>query len=317
LGYSGGVTFLAVLDSNFRIASVAALRSSYSLSPSWVIAGPSSLYLGVSFEDPSSPKGALVVASIGYDLKLQWAKRIETETFWTEAVLSRDKLYIVGSPLVGPKYVYEGRMWVLDLVGGTPAGHLRFYGNDSITFEKPVALPDGTVAIAGGYTDEAPAAVVTRGRLWLVVRGLDYGLYFGYVDLATGSFSGWQCILGGTPYRLALATVGSRLWLVVTGFDGRVWVNWYNLATGQWSTWQPVPDKLIDSAPAAYYAGKFYIFVRGLKGLIYYVVTSDDVSFSPWYTVGGSTPSAPYSTSDGTRLYLVVHGDDNRIWVSQ
>jgi len=173
-------------------------------------------------------------------------------------------------------------------------------------------------SVQEGATDEAPGAVVVGGRLWLVVRGLDNGLYFGYVDLGTGGFSGWQPISGGTYFRPALTTDGSRLWLVVTGFDGGVWVNKYDIATGQWGTWQPVPYGSTNAAPAAaYYAGKLYIAVRGTDGVIYYATTSDGVSFSSWYTVGGSTPSAPYLTSDGTRLYLVVRGDDNRIWVSQ
>jgi len=173
-------------------------------------------------------------------------------------------------------------------------------------------------SVQEGFTDEAPGAVVVGGRLWLVVRGLNNGLYFGYVDLATGGFSGWQPIPGGTYFRPALATDGSRLWLVVTGFDGRVWVNKYDVATGQWGTWQPVPVGSTNAAPAAaYYAGRLYIAVRGTNGVIYYATTSDGASFSSWSPLGGSTPSAPYLTSDGTSLYLVVRGDDNRIWVSR
>jgi len=225
------------------------------------------------------------------------------------------EIYVAGTYDAGGKWG-----WVVYAISPQSGFYLVVRGLDGRVWWRQCSGVSCGVwsSVQEGATDEAPGAVVVGGRLWLVVRGLNNGLYFGYVDLATGRFSGWQPIPGGTRFRPALATDGSRLWLVVTGFDGRVWVNRYDIATGQWGTWSPVPEGWTVSAPAAaYYAGRLYIAVRGTNGVIYYVTTSDGASFSTWIPVAGSTPSAPYLTSDGTRLYLVVRGDDNRIWVSQ
>jgi len=56
------------------------------------------------------------------------------------------------------------------------------------------------------------------------------GIYFGYIDLNTRIFSGWEKLPGSTPSRPALAFdywVFDMIVVVVRGMDNKVYYNIY------------------------------------------------------------------------------------------
>ena len=51
-----------------------------------------------------------------------------------------------------------------------------------------------------GHTCDSLAAAVYDGKLYMVVRGMDESsLWFGWINLADDSFSGWTWLSGSTP----------------------------------------------------------------------------------------------------------------------
>jgi hypothetical protein len=104
--------------------------------------------------------------------------------------------------------------------------------------------------------------------------------------------------------------------LVVRGGDNRIYYRMYSSTSASWYGWNSLPTGTTLDSPAAAYADKLYVVVRGSDGssLWFSSVSLTDSSFSGWTLLTGSTPSPPTLTSNGTNLALVVRGGDNRIY---
>lgn len=171
-----------------------------------------------------------------------------------------------------------------------------------------------------GLTCDSPAAALYSGKLYLVVRGMDgYSLWFGWITLADGSFSGWTRLSGATESAPALVSYDSRLTLVARGLDDYVYYRIYDCTTESWSSWKAIPNgTTCDSPAAAALNGYLHIVVRRSDGSSlwhgYLDISTDD--FYGWQRVSGATLSRPTLTASETvnRLYLVVRGLDDRIY---
>ena len=183
----------------------------------------------------------------------------------------------------------------------------------------------GAWAQLPGSTPDAPSLAVSTGtsRVYIAVRGMNNGIYFGYFDLINQTFSGWKRLPGSTPSRPVLASDRSgsfsgKLVLVVRGMDNRIYYNVFDEASSTWSGWRRLPTGSTVDAPAAAIAnGKLHIAVRGSDGQSIWYANLDlrSWSFSGWKKLPGSTPSAPSMTFDGYRMWLAVRGMDNRIYL--
>ena len=174
----------------------------------------------------------------------------------------------------------------------------------------------GWKALPSGSTLDSPAAAFVGGDLHVVVRGGDNkSLWHAVVDPLTNTFKkGWTRLNGSTPSRPVLTTDGTNLYLVVQGCNNRIY---YNLFNGTWLGWKALPSgSTIDAPAAAFLNGKLHIVVRGTDGksIWYTQVDPSTGATSVWTTLSGSTPSAPYLTTDGSKLYLLVRGSNNVVY---
>src|SRR5206468_9329568 len=74
----------------------------------------------------------------------------------------------------------------------------------------------------GGGTTAEPACASMNGTLHLLVRGVDYGLWYNSLDEVSGRWSGWQSLGGSleSPPALAASPSINRLDVVVQGAAG-------------------------------------------------------------------------------------------------
>ena len=183
----------------------------------------------------------------------------------------------------------------------------------------PGSTPDAPSA-AWGF-DPAQGAY-SSSRVYIVVRGMDNGIYFGYIDLNTRIFSGWKKLPGSTPSRPVLAFDYWGFYMiaiVVRGMDNKIYYNIYFTRNYTWSGWKRIPlGSTIDSPAAAITDAGLHIVVRGSDGRSIWYACLDRYSFqfSGWRQLPGSTPSAPSMTSDGYYLAIAVRGADNRVYIS-
>ena len=172
-----------------------------------------------------------------------------------------------------------------------------------------------------GSTPDSPSlapSTLYSNRVYIVVRGGDNGIYFGYLDSASGSFSGWQKLPGSTPSKPVLVGASRFLVLVVRGGDNKIYYNVYNETTATWSGWKRLPTGSTIDAPGATVTGfMLHVVVRGNDGrsLWYGALNLLSGSFSGWSVLPGSTPSFPFLGSDGNYVWLAVRGGDNSIYI--
>ncbi|MCC6049520.1 MAG: hypothetical protein LM580_02365 [Thermofilum sp.] len=177
-----------------------------------------------------------------------------------------------------------------------------------------------------GLTPDAPSAAANTdgSRVYVAVRGMDNGIYFGYFDIASQKFVGWTRLPGSTPSRPVLVSDPSggfsgKLVLVARGMDNRIYYNVFDEATSKWSGWRRLPTGSTLDAPAAAIAnGKLHIAVRGSDGRSIWYANLDlqNWQFSGWRQLPGSTPSAPSMATEGYSVWLAVRGMDNGIYLT-
>ncbi|MEM1518474.1 MAG: C1 family peptidase [Nitrososphaerota archaeon] len=186
-----------------------------------------------------------------------------------------------------------------------------------------------------GSASEGVAAAYCDPYLYFVVRGFspENSLWFSYIDVHSGNFSGWTRIPGSTPSKPALAIDPNNcedLYLVVRGMDNGIWLNifeGYHLKR-KWLGWRRLPGTTPDSPAIAILFNEvsemeLHIVVRGFspENSIYHGVYNIDTgAFSGWRMISGSTPSSPalatiYDSNIEDRLLLAVRGMDNRIYL--
>jgi hypothetical protein len=130
----------------------------------------------------------------------------------------------------------------------------------------------------------------------------NYSIWYSYVNLTDGTFSGWTLLSGATPSAPTLASNGTILTLVVRGEDNRIYYRFYDIASQTWSGWNILPSGWTPDSPAAVVSSNtLYISVRGFannnQSIYFASINLADQSFSGWTLLSGSTPSAPTLTS--------------------
>ncbi|MEM2507235.1 MAG: C1 family peptidase [Nitrososphaeria archaeon] len=117
-----------------------------------------------------------------------------------------------------------------------------------------------------------------------------------------------------TPHKVELK------YLVVRGTDNKIY--WRRHLT-TWENWIKIPTGSTSEGPAAVACGgKLHMVVKGFNpenSLWYGYVDLSTNSFSGWVRVPGLTPSKPalaVDPIDCDKLYLVVRGMDNSIWLN-
>ncbi len=191
----------------------------------------------------------------------------------------------------------------------------RMYNSSTSSWETWRALP--------GSTSESPAAAVSSGRLYVVVRGMSgSSFWFGSVNLADNSFSGWTALDGQTTAAPTLVSNGTMLALVVKGYtSGSIWYRLYNIQTQVWGSWRMVPTgSTSDRIAAAMVGNTLHLAVKGASSNAQYKASINTVNyaFSGWTQLAGSSPSAPTlaNLQNGT-MYLAIRASDNRVSVNK
>mgnify|MGYP000064708189 CR=1 FL=1 len=176
----------------------------------------------------------------------------------------------------------------------------------------------GSWKMLPGSTIDSPAAVECGGRLHIVARGNSNTLWYGYVNLSTGNFSGWKRLSGATPSRPDLAaTADCKLYLAIRGMDDQIYLNYHNGST--WVGWRRIPGSTLDGPAIAVLGNSLHVIIRGSDGLSLWhgIMDLSTNTWWRWIKISGSTPSTPDLAADqatGT-LYLAVRGKNNRIYV--
>jgi len=186
----------------------------------------------------------------------------------------------------------------------------RIYYNvfeDGSTWTGWVGLP--------GKTCDRPVATVQGGKLHLVVRSITgKGIYHGWVDLSTQSFSGWIRLSGDTPSAPALTASSSSLFLVVRGFNDRIYYRSY--VGGTWSSWVALPGRIYTPPSATVVSDQLHLVVIGGYGRMFHGwVELSTNYFSGWVMMSGSTPSTPALADDESSVYLIVRGNNDRVYM--
>ena len=183
----------------------------------------------------------------------------------------------------------------------------------------------GAWALLPGSTPAAPSIVVNRerSRVYIAVRGMDNGIYFGYFDVLNQTFRGWMRLSGSTPSKPTLVSdrsgsIGDGLVLIVRGMNNGIYYNVFNESSFKWSGWKHLPGSTVDAPAAVIAEGKLHIVVRGGDGrsLWYAYLDLGSWAFRSWTRLPGSTPSTPSMASDGYTVWLAVRGMDNRIYIN-
>jgi len=218
-------------------------------------------------------------------------------------------------------------------LGGTTAGPAVFCSGGGASLYMSVRSSDNSsiylrsysngawsawMNLAGGTTTE-PACAVMNGTLHLLVRGVDYDLYYNSLNLVSGVWSGWLSLNGTLLSSPALAASPSlnRLDVVVQGASGAIWHK--ALINGVWSqTWDPPPTGgSTADIPAISSDGlSLHLVVRGAdNGLWYSTLNFTTSVWSGWVSLGGTTGVTPTLAMDSSgTLHLFVVGAYGQIY---
>ena len=171
-----------------------------------------------------------------------------------------------------------------------------------------------------GSTTDSPAAAVYAGVLHVVVRGGGNRIYYGYVTLSSGVFSGWTPLSGSTPSPPSLtAGPDGNLYLAVRGADNGIYLR--VRSGGSWGpTWTKLPGSTIDGPSVAAAGMLLHFAVRGSDGssIWHGRMLRGSLVWVGWTRVVGSTPSRPaLCVASESEVYMVVRGSDNRVYVNR
>jgi len=169
----------------------------------------------------------------------------------------------------------------------------------------------------GGIALDGPSATYYNGKLYVAVRGMNNSIWYGYIDIASGNFSGWISVPGLTPSRPTLVSTSNGVLMLVRGLGDDIWVyplTWPN------ASWINIPGLTIDSPVAVGVGSKVHIVVRGLDGysLWFGVLDINTWSFTGWNSIAGLTDSTPDLVVDkSTRVvYLAVKGIEGGVFIN-
>ena len=169
----------------------------------------------------------------------------------------------------------------------------------------------------GGGTTAEPACASMNGTLHLLVRGVDYGLWYNSLDEVSGRWSGWQSLGGSleSPPALAASPSINRLDVVVQGAAGAI--SHKTLINGVWSqTWDPLTGITSDIPAVSSDGLTLHMVVRGAdNGLWYNALNFTTSLWSGWVSLGGTTGIRPSLAADSSgTLHLFVVGSNGQIF---
>lgn len=176
--------------------------------------------------------------------------------------------------------------------------------------------------VPNSTNSDGPAAAACKDKLHLVVRGTNpvNSIWYGYVDINSGSFSGWKKIPGSTSSKPELVAdpTSCNLYLVVRGVTGGIWLNIYDGTT--WSGWKRIPGTIPDSPAIAILDKKLHFVIRASspENSIWHGIYNIETGvFSGWTRISGATSSSPdLAVNPGeSKLYLAVRGLKNTIYL--
>jgi hypothetical protein len=162
------------------------------------------------------------------------------------------------------------------------------------------------------------------GRLDLVVRGMDNGLYHKSWTYAGGWSSSWDTPGGKTQDRPAITVLHGQLYMVVRGIDNGIYWNRLDFGTGAWLGWSKIPGSTPSGPAIAVYdggtTGRLDLVVRGMNNGIYHKSLIPPGYWSTaWDSPGGATPTRPVTSFDWPSSYtsdisIFVVGTDSILY---
>jgi hypothetical protein len=166
----------------------------------------------------------------------------------------------------------------------------------------------------GGVFADGPAAAYVDGKVYVTGRDGNGGIWYGFIDTTTNSFSGWTATGGASPSRPEAVATPKGVYIIVRGAASDVWA--YSIKTGSWTKLEGGATS--DTPGAAVMGTKVYVVIRGLDGasLWYGVLDVDSGTFSGWSSLNGAADSTPTVVADPSsmRVYIIVRAADNSIW---
>jgi hypothetical protein len=157
-----------------------------------------------------------------------------------------------------------------------------------------------------------------NGTLHLLVRGVDYGLWYNSLNETSGRWSGWLSLGGSLLSSPALAASPSlnRLDVVVQGASGAIYHR--ALINGIWQPWEAPAGGNTADIPAVSSDGRsLQVVVSGGDNGVYYNALnfSSGQWFPNWVSLSGTTGFAPSLATDSSgTVHLFVVGTYGRIY---
>jgi hypothetical protein len=168
----------------------------------------------------------------------------------------------------------------------------------------------------GGATLNGPSCAVLNGVLYVAVTGVDGALWYNWMQLPSGSWSGWKSLLGASPMSPVLVASSSqgRLDLLVVGTHQEIWHK--SFSNGVWSASWDTPGGTTSGVPAAVSDGSsLHIVVKGTNNGLFYNRLAFGGSWSGWVNLNGDTQSdLALSIDSSLTIHLVVRGLDSGIY---
>jgi len=209
-----------------------------------------------------------------------------------------------------------GKLYVV--VRGTD-GYSLWFGSVNVTDSSF----SGWTGLSGS-TQSAPTLTCNSTHLFLVVRGMNNGIYYRIFAIGTGTWGDWVVIEGATCDRPAAAVLEGKLHIVVRGFstsdiyqNQTIWHGYVNLADSSFSGWTNVSGATA-SAPTLTASSTFstlYLSVRGLSDEIY-INKWTGGNWQGWTAISsGATGDSPAVAVVNDILHIVVRGlDGSSLW---
>jgi len=104
----------------------------------------------------------------------------------------------------------------------------------------------------------------------------------------------------------------SNLYCLVRGNNNRIYFNEYS---DSWSGWDSLTGSTSNRIAGAFFNGDLHTVVKGMSGGLYHAwLDLGTETFSGWSRLSGDTPSDPVLTASPEKLYLIVRGNNDRIY---
>ncbi|MCE4613836.1 MAG: hypothetical protein F7C07_08440 [Desulfurococcales archaeon] len=164
-----------------------------------------------------------------------------------------------------------------------------------------------------GLTNNSVSLARCGEIVYVAVRGLNGGIFVGYYNQTSGSFTGWVNIPGATPSSPAIAADAScnLIYVVVRGMNNAVFYTTISPSLAWSGFWQTLPGATDNAPSAAVLNGALHVAVKGFGSNAIWLWNSTTAT---WTMLPGATNSTPAIASNGTHLLVAVRGLNNAIY---